>query len=273
MSTELTSSRQPTLSVIVEGYNETRNLGEVEDTYQALLKQDFPLNEIELLLCGTPDQAEHWRTIYADSPFYDVKALGLENMHYFVLKNAGHKAASGRIIANTDADVQPEPGWAQALVAAIDAGADASAGASLFNKRGGIRMGPHSPVMLACASQTWGWVLGRKGAGGIPKARGFMDHNIGFRADVIKHNDYETRYGRVLSSSILFADLVEKGHKVVITPGQEAAHVFYWSYWLVGLHVRYGHETWALRREDSRYPNQWIRKTGSVVCHQQDTST
>jgi glycosyltransferase involved in cell wall biosynthesis len=267
------SMDQPTLTVIVEGYNETRELGEVDDTVEALMAQDYPLNRIEVILCGTHQQVKNWRERYAKTPFHDVKVVGMDTPHYYALKNAGLDVAAGRIIAITDSDVQPVRGWASAIVGAIDAGADASAGASAFNKRKGIKMGSGHPLMRACASQTWGWVLGAIGPDGVPAAKGFMDHNIAIRADVMQQHRYRTDFGRVLSSGFLFRDLVENGHKVVITPGQEAAHVFYWSYWLIRLHVRYGYETYAMRREDPRYPNQWIRKTGpfeplvSMVWH------
>jgi glycosyltransferase involved in cell wall biosynthesis len=54
----------------------------------------------------------------------------------YAARNAGIAAAGGAILAFTDADCMPEPGWLAAATAAIDTGADLAAG--------GIVM-PHSP--------------------------------------------------------------------------------------------------------------------------------
>ena len=251
----------PIISVVVEGYNETRHLGEADGTMAALASQEFPVGKMEVILVGTEAQAGHWREAYAESPFHSVKAIAKSQVHYFELKNAGAQIASGSIIAFTDSDVQPRPTWVPAIVDGIEAGADVTVGPSLFHKDSGLMKAFDSPLMRATASVTWGWVLGRRRDGGIPQARGFMDHNMAMRASLFRDHQHRTEFGRILSSSFVFRGLVESGCRIEVQARQQAVHHFSWRYWLISLHLRYGHEVYRLRRLNSKYPNQWIRKT------------
>ncbi len=50
----------PTISVVIEGYNEAQELGTAKGTLEALRQQDYPLREIEVILVGSPAQAAQW---------------------------------------------------------------------------------------------------------------------------------------------------------------------------------------------------------------------
>jgi GT2 family glycosyltransferase len=52
-------------------------------------------------------------------------------------RNRGWKAASGKLILFTDSDCVPEPGWASALIAGLEEGADGCKG---VYSRGGVRL-------------------------------------------------------------------------------------------------------------------------------------
>ena len=47
----------------------------------------------------------------------------------YVARNAGWRASSGEVVAFTDVDCEPEPGWLAALVRAIETGAELAGGA------------------------------------------------------------------------------------------------------------------------------------------------
>jgi glycosyltransferase involved in cell wall biosynthesis len=47
----------------------------------------------------------------------------------YVARNAGWRACQGEVVAFTDVDCRPEPGWLAALVEAVDRGADLAGGA------------------------------------------------------------------------------------------------------------------------------------------------
>lgn len=255
------SAAEPKISIVVEGYNESRELGTADATMKALAAQDFPLEQMEVILVGSSAQAAYWEKAYSHAPFHSVKALAKDGQHYFQLKNGGAEIASGAIIAFTDSDVQPRRTWISAIVSGVDGGADVVVGPSLFHKISSVEFGPNSPIMRAAASITWGWILGKRRNGPIPEARGFMDHNLAMRATVFDDHRYRTDLGRIIAPTLLFQEMKNAGLAITVRPLQQAEHHFSWRYWLVSLHFRYGHEVYRMRRLNPDYPNQWISKT------------
>ena len=110
-------STQPVLviSIVLEGYNQSRR-GAAGDTLHALARQDYPLGLIEIILVGSSEQVAAWRTEVANTfGFKDIKFVACDKAHYYQMKNAGAKHATGEIVAFTDSDVRPRPGWARAI--------------------------------------------------------------------------------------------------------------------------------------------------------------
>lgn len=253
--------KQPVISVVIEGYNESRDLGTADETINALKHQDFPLGQVEVILVGSLAQTQDWQKRYAEgTPFFAVKTIDFEGAHYYELKNGGAKIAAGEIIAFTDSDVRPKPTWLRAIADGIHNGADVVVGPSLFRQESGFS--PDSPLMRVLASITWGWVVGKRWQGAYRTAVGFMDHNVALRAEAFRQHQYRTEFGRVIASPLLYRSLANAGLSVLMQPQQQATHHFSWSYWLIKLHFRYGYEVFHLRRLDPNYPNQWIRRTG-----------
>lgn len=257
----LTDLNRPMISVIVEGYNESRELGTAHETMQALRNQQFPLNQVEIILVGSPAQTQEWQQTYAaQTEFFAVKTLALDGEHYYELKNVGADIATSEIVAFTDSDVRPKPTWLSAIADAIQAGADVVAGPSLFRPiHGGTS--PDSPLMRVFASISWGWIVGKHRQGSFLGAVGFMDHNVAMRAEVFRNHRYRTEFGRVIASPLLYRALANAGLTLAIQPQQQAAHHFTFKYWIFNLHFRYGYEVFHLRRLDHHYPNQWIAQT------------
>jgi glycosyltransferase involved in cell wall biosynthesis len=209
--------QRPKVSVIVEGYNQSRDLGSADDTIAALRRQEFDLSTVEVILAGSPEQVEGWERRFAgESQFHSLRPYSLAGAHYYRLKNAGAMAATGEILAFTDSDVIPSPRWLASLVEAIDNGAVATAGITQFRPSSGLE--PDSIVMMMVASVTWGWVVGKS----PEAARGFMDHNLGIRADAFREIQYETQYGRILASPLLFRALQKAGKSVRLVGQQRA---------------------------------------------------
>ena len=126
-------SEKPVVSVIVEGYNESRDLGKAVNTIEALQRQDFPADQVEIILMGSATQVKEWRALYGQStPFWGVQAVEAEGLSYLQLKNRGAEFASAEILAFTDSDVYPHRTWLSSLVEGIRGGGDVSIGLSLF---------------------------------------------------------------------------------------------------------------------------------------------
>ncbi|MEM8673185.1 MAG: glycosyltransferase family 2 protein [Cyanobacteria bacterium P01_G01_bin.67] len=257
------SDQKTIISVVIEGYNQSRDLGTVEETLAALRNQTFPLAQVEVILVGSSEQTEGWKEIFRDeSEFLEIKTLSFDDANYYELKNGGANLAVGDIIAFTDSDVCPRSTWLAAISEGIAKGADVVVGPSLFRQPGGLE--PDSALMHVIATLTWGWAVGKGNIyqDNLLQAGGFMDHNVAMKTSIFLSHRYRTEFGRVLSSSLLYRALLNDGLNIAYRSQQQAAHFFSWKYWLISLHFRYGYEVYHLRRLDKQYPNQWITKTG-----------
>ncbi|HEX4868580.1 MAG TPA: glycosyltransferase family A protein, partial [Acidimicrobiales bacterium] len=113
-------SPAPTVSVVVP-FRDRRPL--LRDLLDGLAAQTWTDVEVLLVDDGSTDGAPYeaaGRTI-GGRP---VTVLRHEGRGAVSARQAGVAAARGRILAFTDSDCVPEPGWLAAGVAAIDAGAD-----------------------------------------------------------------------------------------------------------------------------------------------------
>lgn len=253
---------KPVVSVIVEGYNESRDLGKAVNTIEALQRQDFPTDQVEIILMGSATQVKEWQALYGqDTPFWGVQAVEAEGLSYLQLKNRGAQFASAEILAFTDSDVYPHRTWLSSLVDGIRGGGDVSIGISLFKSAKSWEW--NRATRLAAASITWGWVVGKHfdPVRNIPIPAGFMDHNFGLRAETFRRHRYNTKFGRLCGAPLLMQSFLDGGERLVLQPHQRVTHYFSWFYWLKGLHFRYGYEVFMLRRLNDHYPNQWIART------------
>jgi glycosyltransferase involved in cell wall biosynthesis len=259
------SAAPPRVSVVIEGYNESRDLGSADAVMAALLRQDFALGEMEVILVGSGDQAAGWRSRWgAGTPFARVTAVEADGAHYYALKNRGARHARAEVLAFLDSDALPEPGWVRALVDSIGRGADVSAGVTLF--RGDDGRGPADPLLQVAAAISWGFVVPRGGDPDAPPA-GFLSHNVGFRAATFRRHAYRTDLGRTCAGSLLFGSLRDAGVRMVLEPRQRVAHVFSLGWWVLRLHRRFGYEVLLLRRLDGGARLGWLEPPLTMAWH------
>lgn len=250
-------SGEPRVSVVVEGYNESLDLGSADEVMAGLRSQSYPLETVEVLLVGSRDQCRHWSSRFGDDrPFHSVGVVEAEGAHYYALKNRGAARARGEFLALLDSDVVPMPSWLASLVEALESGVDVVGGLSLF--RGEDGRSPDAPLTLTAASVSWGFVVGREREEGLVEARGFLSHNVGFRADLFERSRYREDLGRTCAGSFLFDELVRSGARVAIHPGQRVAHAFDLPWWLSRLHRRFGYEVFRLKRLEEDARHGWV---------------
>jgi hypothetical protein len=248
------------VSVVVEGHNESRSLGEAFDILDALERQSFPAAQMDVVLVGRPAEVARWREQRLDERrgFRSIRvAEQPDGASYYDLKNHGASLATGDIVAFADSDAVPGPDWLQSAVDAIEAGADVTMGPSFYHSP---RFGPQSAVMQAAASISWGFMAK---AATPERCGGFLAHNIVFRGDVVRAHPWPTDRGRTCGA-LLYHRLVAAGRRMAFLPRQSVAHSFSWRWWLVNLHFRGGFEAYWLRRLDPDYPNPWLRYTGPL---------
>lgn len=253
------------VSVIVEGYNESVSLGSAVETLEALRRQTYPLDRVEVILVGSTAQASAWerrRTVVDLSPFAEVRFLGVDGVSYYEMKNWGAREASGEIFAFTDSDATPSPGWLDAIVAAIEGGADVSAGLTCYRSEGGL---PSShPLMQAAAAISWGFIVGDATDGPDAVPREFLSNNLGVRADVFRQFFYREDLGRTCAGTLLYRALIAGKRRVVLSSDQRVAHNFSFRWWVSRLHRRFGHEVFRLKRLDAASRHRWVTRLGPL---------
>jgi len=245
---------RPLVSVVIEGYNEEATaLAALPDTMGALGEQDFPLEQVELVLLGSRQQTEHWKTLIPAAHHFlriEMIAVNPEDCHYWRLKNIGATFAKGEIVAHVDSDAHPGPQWLASLVKGIQSGAGVSVGPSLYRTK---RQTCDSPWMLAAALPSWSLMIARTASCEAPRARCLMGHNVAMRREVSRQHSFPTAK-RSYSSVLLFFELVRSGVNIAFEPEQKVAHSMSLRWWLGRRHFRTGWETYIARGTDPDWP-------------------
>ncbi|GAB1544126.1 hypothetical protein NUACC21_68020 [Scytonema sp. NUACC21] len=112
-----TNSFLPKISVVVPIYNGEADLPELIST---LLAQTYPKHQVEYLLVDNNSRdrtASLLKTSAENSPITIRPLSETQIQSSYAARNAGIRAATGEIIAFTDADCRPQPEWLNALIA------------------------------------------------------------------------------------------------------------------------------------------------------------
>jgi hypothetical protein len=227
------------------------------ETVEALLSQDFPLDQAELILTGSQAQIQVWRGMRLgnEDPWPKFGAVRLvpvdpAESHYWQLKNKGAELAQAEWLAFIDCDGLPGPRWLRSMTDALESGADVSVGPSQYRTG---RWGPDSPLMLAAALPTWSFALSPASRAGKPVAAALMAHNLGIRRDLLRRHPFPL-LPRSFPSSLLFFELMRHGAKFSYQPEQRVAHGVTAGWWLTRAHFRRGWETYEGRAADPSWP-------------------
>ena len=167
----------PVVSVVIAAYNDAVHL---EECLDALARQDYGRDHYEVIVVddGSTDetatvaQAQGW-----------VQYRYQENAGPSSARNLGVRESKGEILAFTDSDCVPEPGWLSALVAVFES-ADEDLGAV-----GGPHLAHPGDVLFAWEVdqflQRIGWAGGyMKGSPHPGKVRHVASCNASYRRDV-----------------------------------------------------------------------------------------
>jgi glycosyltransferase involved in cell wall biosynthesis len=109
----------PTVSVVIPIYNGAADLPEL---LECLMAQTYPRNQVEYLLVDNGSRDRTPALLQAAVQAFASQGLSLRDLREtqiqssYAARNVGIQAASGEILAFTDADCRPQPQWLQALV-------------------------------------------------------------------------------------------------------------------------------------------------------------
>ncbi len=162
----------PRISVVIPAYARPQRLAAC---LQALAASDFPKADFEVVVVddGSPEplapHVEQYR------PALALTVLRQANAGPAAARNAGAAAASGALLAFTDDDCLPEPGWIGALAAALEQAPDALAGGAVLNALPGNIFATASQELVDFLYEWFGAEAG--------EAPFFTSNNIGCHRD------------------------------------------------------------------------------------------
>ncbi len=106
----------PLVSVIIPVFNGAEDLPEL---LAALERQSYPVERLEVLVVDNQSTDDSREQVVAHSRLHSQFRLLRETaiQSSYAARNTGIRAAQGEILAFTDADCRPEPGWLAALIA------------------------------------------------------------------------------------------------------------------------------------------------------------
>ncbi len=163
----------PLVSVVIAAYNDAAHLAECLD---ALARQDYGRDNYEVVVVDDGSTDETSAVVRALSW---VRYLYQENAGPSSARNLGVRKSKGGIIAFTDSDCVPEPGWLSALVAVFEAG----------DERLGAVGGPH---------------IGHPDDALFAREMDLFLHRIGWATGYIKGSPHPGKVGHVASCNAAY---------------------------------------------------------------------
>jgi GT2 family glycosyltransferase len=132
----------PSVSVVIATFNRE---GFLRELVAALEGQDLPRDQLEVVLVDNGSRDGTWDQLRQIAQATSLRLLLLRvevNQGPAPGRNAGVAASRGEVVAITDDDCLPTPGWAGHLRTAFDGGADIVQGTVVADPAGLAGMGP-----------------------------------------------------------------------------------------------------------------------------------
>lgn len=104
---------QPKVSVVIPVFNDQSGINEC---LEAIAAQSYPTACIEVIVV---DNGSHPPIVIDNRDTQFVKRIRCDTVGSYAARNAGTEAATGTIVAFTDADCVPDPGWLGAGVSTL----------------------------------------------------------------------------------------------------------------------------------------------------------
>jgi GT2 family glycosyltransferase len=165
----------PRFSVVVPTYGRARQL---RDCLAALAALDYPRDRFEVVVAddGSPEPPRD--SVEALRNAIDVRLLAAPHRGPAAARNLGAGAAQGELLAFTDDDCRPTPGWLRALAVRLRAQPRAAVGGRVRNGLGGNLFSAGSQLLVDFLHQGW-----NEGPGGPVL---FTSNNLALRADLFR---------------------------------------------------------------------------------------
>jgi GT2 family glycosyltransferase len=146
------SAQLPRFSVVVPTYGRARQLG---DCLAALAAQDYPRDRFEVVVADDGSSRPPHEVVEGLSGALDVRLLAAPHRGPATARNLGAAAARGELLAFTDDDCRPTPGWLRALAVRLRAQPGAAVGGRVRNGLAGNLFSAGSQLLVDFLYERW----------------------------------------------------------------------------------------------------------------------
>ena len=148
----------PFISVIVPTYERA---GQLSVCLSALLAQDYPLDRFELLVVDDGSSTSPESMVAAFRDRLNVRCLTQPHAGPAGARNHGAAHAKGEVLAFTDDDCMPAPGWLRSLATGFSACSDCVLGGLTVNALTSNMYSTASQLIVDYLYAQWNYDLGR----------------------------------------------------------------------------------------------------------------
>lgn len=239
----------PLISVVIPTYNRP---GPLAACLRALAGQDYPAGRFELIVVDDGSPTSPAALIAELGDRVPMRLLHQERRGPATARNAGAAAAHGSVLAFTDDDCRPHPGWLRSLGLRIAATPTAMVGGQTLNA---LRNNPYAEASQLLVSFIYDY-YNRPGREAF-----FTSNNIALpRAGFAAIGGFDTRFPRAAAEDRDFCDRWQQaGFPMVYAPEAQIDHAHALtlrSFWRQ--HLNYGRGAYHFHRGRAR------RSTGRI---------
>ena len=231
-------------SVIIPTRNRPRS---IVDCLDAIGRQDFPAHAYEVVVVddGSDDCLQLDPRRWVDR--FELRVLRQENAGPAAARQRGVAEARGAIVAFTDDDCLPTPGWLATLVATLQSCPESMAGGSTFNGLSADVCAETSQLILEVVYEHFN--------ADPSGAYFFASNNIAMRrSDYLASGGFDGEFGSPAAEDREFCDRWRlQGRPLRWVPSAQVEHRHPQTLWaFTRLHYRYGRGAflYAKRRRD-----------------------
>ncbi len=246
--------RLPVVSAVIETYNaDSDSEISLEHVLEKLHAQTYPQESIEVVV--VVDEKNAGLTRFLEERFPWVRVVLADNPSYYGMKVRGMEAATGDIIALTDADCEPPPDYVEKLARDFADGVDVVVGK--------VRFTPGARFAKTFDLFCFGHIKADKEG----FAQAFSVNNVAFTKEIASKHPFDPRIRRSGGAYLLCRQLRAAGYKVVYDPEIAVIHDAYDLHFQMMMRIRTGYEVVNLLRLDEGdiLPETKFRRLGVLA--------
>ena len=234
----------PFFSVIVPTYNRP---GQLADNLRSLASLDYPRERFEVLIVDDGSACPLDPVLRSFRGALDLTLLRQRNRGPAAARNAGAARARGELLAFTDDDCRPAPGWLRALAKCLGAAPDRAVGGRTVNA---LPANPYSAATQLLLEYVYEYCHADVARGPF-----FASNNLALRADRFQTiGGFDIAFPRAAAEDRDLCDRwIQQGYQLAYAPEAVVYHAHPLSFrTFCRLHFNYGRGAFTFHRARDR---------------------